>query len=564
MNKQKLIITSLLLLAGNVWASVSASVDRSQMAVGQSFTLTINLPDSNDNPELDILKNSFEIYDTSTNSQTSIINGKVSSQSTFTVNLIPKTAGKQIIPPIKVGNDVTNSINIEVLPAAAPKGDALKDSSVYLEASVAKQNLYIGVPFLYTVRLYYSVPLANLNMEQLTIDNAQVQAQGKSTQYQSTEDGKTYQVIEQKFLITPTKAGNLNIPPARIRGAIAENDNNNFFPMMANKPFMANSKPVSLKVKAVPTTIAINEWLPAKQLKVSDSWSQNSTTLKVGEPLTHTINLEALGIPATSIPELQAPAINGVNAYPDKPQSDTTTQNGDLLATKTFKIAYIPTVAGTLNFPEIKIKWWDIASDSLKTAIVPARTYTVIADRNSSNNLNSSASTQTKQNNTTNHALVAAKALPNSNLWQYLTLLFASLWLITATIGIGIYRKLKHLQKAAIIPTENSLHLEISPLLTNATSIQKACHEQNLHKLNNALISWARGITQQKIYSLADIKARINHPEFNKLLDELNSAIYKGSTFSSFNELLQLIKVIESTTLVKKSPTKALQELYPQ
>ena len=558
MNK-KIIAGSLFLLLGNVWATVTASVDRNQVAMGQSFTLTINMPDSGDNPELDVLKNSFEIFGTSSSSQTNIINGKVSSQNTFTVNLIAKNPGKQTIPPIKVGNDMTKPINIEVLPEATTKNDAIKDSSVYLDATVSKQNIYVNVPFLYTIKLYYAIPLANLNMEPLNIENAQVEAQGKSTQYQSTENGKTYQVIEQSFLITPNKAGKLTIPPARIKGAMADNDNSNsFFPMMANKPFVANSKPLNLQVRTIPDSIPLNEWLPAKNLKVTDNWSQNVSEVKVGDPLTHTITLEATGIPATSIPEIEIAKPDGVNTYPDKPQSTTNTVNGELVGNRTFKIAYIVTKPGTLTFPETQIKWWDINSDSLKIATIPARTYKVTADATIAPIATTTPPNTVEKSTTT----TIATTRNNNSIWLYLTTLFASLWLITLFIAVKLYRRKP--SSFGSKPSDMELdHKSEEAKQNSSISVEKACQMKDTQALNIALINWAKAVTNKKIYSITDIKLNINDAKLHEVLDKLNAAIYKGTTFDEFDNISRIISSI-SISNSSKTKKETLKNLYPQ
>lgn len=563
MNKKILFSSLLLLIAGNVFATVPASVDRSQVTLGQSFTLTINLPDSNDTPNLDVLKSNFEIYGTSTSSQTNIINGKVNSQNTLTVNLIPKNPGKQLIPAIKVGNDATAPISIEVSEGDSNNKVAdSKDSAVYLEASVGKQSLYVGVPFLYTVKLYFNVSLSNLSMEPLNIDGAQIEAQGKPIQYQSNENGKTYQVVEQRFMVTPNKSGKLTIPPAKIRGAIADNGNNSFFPMMANKPFMANSKPVNLEVKAVPANIAINQWFPAKNVKATDSWSISSNSLKVGEPLTHTISLEALGVPATSIPELEINNPAGVNAYPDKAQSSTNSNNGELTGTKTFKIAYIPTKAGTLSFPAITIKWWDITADALKTVTIPAKTYTVTVDATTPANQNLSASSIASTNNISNNGKAITKIKPENPLWKYLTFLFAGLWLITLGFMLKISRKRK-ISNPQQSSTDNSVVDFASNKSINTTTLKEACNSKNISAICNALINWAQAFSDKKIYTISDINSVIYDENLANLIQKLNSATYNDEKFDNFDSIPELIKSIESRT--KKPVNKnVLKDLYPK
>ncbi len=563
MNKKILFSSLLLLIAGNVFATVSASVDRSQVTLGQSFTLTINLPDSNDSPNLDVLKSNFEIYGTSTSSQTNIINGKVNSQNTLTVNLIPKNPGKQLIPAIKVGNDATAPISIEVSEGDSNnKAADAKDSAVYLEASVGKQSLYVGVPFLYTVKLYFNVSLSNLSMEPLNIDGAQIEAQGKPIQYQSNESGKTYQVVEQRFMVTPNKSGKLTIPPAKIRGAIADNDSNSFLPMMANKPFMANSKPVSLEVKAVPTNIAINQWFPAKNVKATDSWSISSDSLKVGEPLTHTISLEALGVPATSIPELEINNPAGVNAYPDKAQSSTNSNNGELTGSKTFKIAYIPTKAGTLSFPAITIKWWDISADTLKTITIPAKTYTVTADVNTPASQSLNASQTTSANNMGNSEKTVTKIKPENPLWRYLTFLFAGLWLITLGFMLRISRRRKIISPQ--IPNDNTDMADFT--ISNPTSdiaLKEACNSKNISATCKALINWAQAFSDKKIYTINDINSVIYDENLANLIQKLNSATYNDEKFDNFDNILELVKSIEAK-LKKPAKKKILGELYPK
>lgn len=563
MNKKILFSSLLLLIAGNVFATVPASVDRSQVALGQSFTLTINLPDSNDTPNLDVLKSNFEIYGTSTSSQTNIINGKVNSQNTLTVNLIPKNPGKQLIPAIKVGNDATTPISIEVSEGDSNNKVAdAKDSAVYLEASVGKQSLYVGVPFLYTVKLYFNVSLSNLSMEPLNIDGAQIEAQGKPIQYQSNENGKTYQVVEQRFMVTPNKSGKLTIPPAKIRGAIADNGNNSFFPMMANKPFMANSKPVNLEVKAVPANIAINQWFPAKNVKATDSWSIPSDSIKVGEPLTHTISLEALGVPATSIPELEINNPAGVNAYPDKAQSSTNSNNGELTGTKTFKIAYIPTKAGTLSFPAITIKWWDITADTLKTVTIPAKTYAVTADATTAASQNLSASQIASANNMGNSEKAVTKIKPENPLWKYLTFLFAGLWLITLGFMLKISRKRKISNPQQSI-TDNSVIDFASNKSINTTTLKEACNSKNISAICNALINWAQAFSDKKIYTISDINSVIFDEKLANLIQKLNSATYNDEKFDNFDSIPELIKSIESRS--KKPVNKnVLKDLYPK
>jgi hypothetical protein len=525
-------------------ATLSASVDRQTISLGQSFTLTLTLNDNGAIPNLDPLQQNFVVYGTSTTSQTNIINGHSSSQNTDIISLAPKNPGKQVIPALKVGNDTTNPITIDVLHATAAT-PALKDSEVYLTASIAKQDVYVGTPILYSIKLYYTVAIANVIMGSLSVPDAQVQALGKSIQYQSTENGNNYQVIEQKFLITPAKPGILNIPPAKISGIITQGSNSFFAPPQS---FSVSSKAQTLHIKPIPTGIAPGEWLPAQQLSLSESWSINTPQLKLGQPLTRTIVIQTSGIPATSIPDLDIATPTGINAYPDKPTSTVADDGNTLIAHKTFKIGYIPTQAGTITFPAVKLKWWDIGSNSLKTTVIPAKSYTVAADTTPAG-----IPIKSVQLSPSSTPPNPSRWIPS--LWFYLAVFFAALWLVT--IATLCWRKkstrIKITKPEAAFPLPNS---EKSAL----ASIAKACHNQNIQALNVALINFASLHWQTNIYTVSDIADLINEQNFSSLIERFNLALYRGQEFTEFKQLQRRIVALSTT----QKHTEVLQEFYPK
>lgn len=560
---KKIILISLLLIVNNAWATLSASVDRTVITLGQSINLTINLTDLNDKPDFSPLSNDFEILGTSSSSQTSIINGKYSSQNTLTVSLIPKKSGNQTIPAIKVNNDMTRPINIQVLSNEVGKNGANDNGQVYLDASVAKQSFYVGSSFTYTLKLYFTVPLANLSLDQLKLSNSQAQLQDKNTQYQTVENGRPYNVIEQKFLITPTKAGTFQIPPAKVKGLMGEPGNNRLS-ITQGRPFEANSKPITIKIKDIPAIIDATEWLPAQKLKVTDNWSAPTTSIKVGDPLTHTVSLEATGTQATSIPEIQLAKPNNVNVYPDKPQTTTEVNNKGVIGTKTFKVVYIATKAGTITFPATTIKWWDITTDSVKTETIPAKTYIIVPDNNNSSD---TAGIVKKESSNTSKVLTAKKNSIINKGWISLAGILAVLILTAIFVGFKLYqRKMKTTEKYSSSKDKSTKgnheydRQQKSPLET----IHKAVQEQDIHLLNTGLINWAKIMTNKNIYTLYDIKGTLTDEDFSRLLDKLGAAIYHGEEFTEFVQTEKMVNIINSNRKRKGSAKAVLKELYPK
>ena len=532
-------------------AAVSASVDRNDIQVGQSFNLVIDVTDSGDTPQIDSLRNNFDINGTGSSSQISIINGHTTSKKTFTISLTPKNLGKQLIPPIMVGNDSTSPIQINVTQGAPQQ--QVTTAKAFVEASVANDNAYVGVPVVYSIKLYYAVQLANVSMANLDIKNAQIQPSGKESRYSNNIKGNNYEVIEQKFLITPTSAGTLTLPPVRISGSMMENDPNNFLPIVTPRPFNISSKPINLKVFGVPDNVAPNNWLPAKELDLTDNWSVSNNTLKVGQPITRTISLQAKGIPYTSIPEITFPVPDNVNAYPDKTANENAVNGEELIAKKTYKIAYVPTTAGKISFPEVKVKWWDIISKSFKEAVLPAKSYTILDE----NGHPAASANVTPVTTRPLESVPLNKKSPvnSTSPWLYVSIILAAIWIITIILFIFKYIRKKPISnKTEPIPIESNKKL--------FSKVQKACQASNIKELNEALIQWGSAYGHKTIYTVSDIKDFSANTTLHELIDRFNLALYRAQSFTQFDELLEQITLIN----ISKSSDKKeiLKPLYPK
>lgn len=557
-----------ILLIGSVsrsFATIAANVDRSTIEMGQSFTLNIQLPTTNSGePQLSQLAQNFTIYNTSRSTQTSIINGHSTTTSTLSLTLMPKELGKQQIPSISFGNDATGPIEIEVVPSGQSPAGTNKD--MYIEvATSSHQDLYMGVPFVYSLKLYYSVPLENLNLQPISMATASINPLGKTLQYQSQQNGKVYQVLEQKFLITPNQSGILNIPPIQISGAISDNNSNDIFGFSQPKPFNLMSKSLSVNVQAMPEVLESNNGIIAKTLQAQEIWSQNATDIQVGQPVTRTIKLQATGIQSSSIPNLSFSTPDNANIYPDKTIANDSTSGDELLATKTFKVAYIPTKDGQLTIPAIVVKWWDLNNKSLQTLEIPAKTYKVMPST-STNNTNNSLTNGTPNipqyiKSTTQVANIPQQTSRQNKLWYYLTILFAILWLITLFIMFWLFKRYKQPDKPRKLPSEDQRTIEQKKLLIE---VYKTCKAENLNQLNQTLLAWAKARWQHRnIYSIMDIRDIVDNLQLKAALEQMNCAIYTGKEFNDYKVIEQQIRAIEASQTNKVKPGHTLPEFYP-
>jgi hypothetical protein len=564
------------MMVHSAYAQVEANVDHTNLALGQSLTLTIVLPDSGDKPDLNPLNANFEIYGTSSSSQMSIVNGKTSSQSSYQVTLMPKNPGKQLIPALKVGNDMTAVIAIEVTQGGAASGKQAAGSQRELFADVSsfKQATYVGVPVVVSLKIYIAVSVANLSLEQFNIPNAKIQQQGKSIQYQDTQGNTNYQVVEQKYLVTPTAAGEITIPALKIHGVRAGQDQRGggFFAMMDQQPFVISSKPLTLKVKSTPAGVNPMSWLPANSLNVSESWSQNSRQVKVGEAITRTITINTDGVMASSLPELEFSKPQGVNAYPDKANSSDVIVGGKLRAQKTFKIAYVPTQAGKIEFPATKIEWWDLKSDSMQHALIPATSFEVISDgKTTASAVTANTIAGNKVVASQNATDIKKNNAPKS-IWFYIALAIGALWLISVLALVVWWRsrkKSKPSNKSAVMgEAKPAKPVSIETITSEKEALNAfvaACKTHDIQAMNKALLRFASLHYNRPIYTVSDIKDLNNsNAKLADLIEQFNLALYRDAQFSHFGEFAAEVSALILKKKTLKAKDKSLDEFYPR
>lgn len=556
MIKKSLLLISLSIILQLANAAVPASVDTANLELGQNINLSITLHEASDAPELEPLNANFQIVGSGTSSQISIINGQQNAHYTYSVTLIPKKPGKQFIPALKVGNDATNPIAINVLQGVANKSTAIAKNNLLAELIPTKLTSYVGVPIVLRLKIYVGITVNNLSMEQFNLPNAKLQLQGKASQYQDTHNGRNYQVVEQKYLLTPTEVGTVNVPALQIRGEIPKNAGrpNGFFAMMDQQPFILTTQPVDLTIKPIPAAMNPSNWLPASQLKLSETWSPETRQITVGQNLTRSIVLETTGVPASSLPELKFATPANVNTYPEKTASSETVSNNQLHASKTFTINYVATQAGKIEFPATTVKWWDIDKNQMQQTVLPATSFKILPDKNSSK-VTASSIIQREQPRIINH-----NKAPSNRKWPYTAIAAAAIFLLALLSGGYIIWRSQSKKKINLAANTESITATSGKELLKA--LLHACHEQNLKLTNQLLVDWASLHWQHKIYTISEIKKLQQDQSLNQLIDQFNLALYRGEIFTGFTALAEKLNKL-TTQKATKNNKSTLKGFYP-
>lgn len=567
-----LLIALLLLLPLSAFANPTAKVDRNRIGLDETFRLTISTNTSSffgGGPDLSVLNQDFKVLGKNQSSRHSIINGRSESTTEWKISLMAKRVGNIVIPPIKVNDEKTAPIVMKVSKMAP--SSAAQGNKIYAEAEFDQQDAYVQSQLIFTLRLISAVNLVNLNVETPQIPQAFVEKLSDST-YEKTINGQHFGVYEIKYAIFPQTSGELSIPPVLFSGAVPLRRNRSVF-----DPFNDRGKAVRLRSPEANITIkekapgfSGSHWLPGKRIQLEESWSKTPDQLQVGESITRTVKMTAIGLMAEQLPPISTLSPPGVKTYPDQPQTQNQPSNSGMVSSRIESTAILPIQAGIIELPAVKVAWWDTNTDSLKIASLPARTIQVASNPDSqvastaklshepTQPGNGSPATEQPTTTAADNKLVSILSL--------LSILLTIAWIITLILYWRLLKKLhstntSHENKTAVTDSNNEKKA--------FRALKRSCQQNNPLQARSALLLWANSYWNEKsIRTLENITQLAADETLNQIMQELEQTLYSTEQGKNWNgeKLLALIserRKQPSGSAADNTQASQLQPLYP-
>ncbi len=400
MVRKILLLTFLFLFPLRVFAAeFMATVDSNDVTAGEGFSLQLTLSgtEPQGDPDTSAIERYFTIAGEGQTSSTTIINGAVSSNVGWSLNLLPKKPGHLTIPPVTIqtkdGILSTQPINIQVGRAAAtvqgaPPQDGSRGVSVaaYVDTDEPYQNQAIH----YSVKVVTQATVSDLMLDDLVIDGSVIDKTDQPKVSVENQNGRQVRVIEFNYVITPLQPGRMAIPAPVLHGNIAsamqrfpnpsDQDFSNPFVLMQAlsgmgmmQPFSTSGNEIDLDVK--PPAAAMTPWLPLYSLQIKDDW-KGLENAKAGEPLSREVMILADGTTGSQLPSLEDKQNHAdFKVYADKATSgdDKGGEGQRISAWRKENYTLIPKKDGKLVIPAIKVPWWDITRNAVAYAELPER-----------------------------------------------------------------------------------------------------------------------------------------------------------------------------------------------
>jgi len=557
---------------------VEISLDRNEIARGETITLTIRIYDQRQGMQLDLtpLTSQFDVLGTRTSSQIRSVNGAVEAWTDYIVTLFPLEEGELIIPELDINGTTTAPIQVTVT-NEGPRSNQ-SNEELYLEIETNKESVYVQEQLLFTVRLYYTINgIRNPQFTELEMEDSVIQLIGSPNQYEKLIDGERYGVYEKRYVIFPQRSGPLEVPDILFRGEVTDGSSNFVFRNLNTRRVTAFIEGITIDVLERPVAIQGNDfWLPVSNLTLEESWSTDINNLKVGDSVVRTVTMTADGLDGAVLPPFGPEEIEGLNLYPDPAEIERTFVEGAIVGTRIETTSIVPIASGNVLIPEISIPWWNINTNQQEVTIIPTTRLVIATITGEIPAEQTVASSENLEELLSQLPIVDQDMIDEQAEAEFIEV--KASWL-NYTIATAFIIVMFSIYKLVIADNKREINEYLQRLKTQLAAnynpnnnervaykqLVGACGSNDLTTIRKTLITWCdHHIDSRYVISMEDILQQSESPALHEHVRNIQTALFQindnqasSSTFDA-KHLLQLISQLRKSKL--RVQKKQLQE----
>jgi len=369
-------------------ASFTTSLDHDTSAPGESVTLSLNFEGGSPKgaPALPAIPN-LQVVPAGQSSQFNLVNGQMSSTTTYNYSVTPRQAGEFTIPAFTIEVDgkklSSKPLVLKVVRAAPPPDAAAAANQVaFLQLVLPKKEVYVGEVMVAELRIYLRDVVQNIRQFNKAAFPMEGFNEGKNVegQHRPVQIGNAnFSVIPLYIPLTAVKAGAQTIGPVDCNAALelppsGQRRRDAFDPFGM---FQQNEiRQVALSAEAQKIEVLP---LPAENLPPNFSGAVGNytmtvtagpTTVATGDPITVRVQIAGHGaLEALTLPEQTA--WHDFKTYPPTSKVETSDTLG-LQGAKTFEQIVTPQNTDIQELPPFSFSFFDPDQKKYRTLTQPA------------------------------------------------------------------------------------------------------------------------------------------------------------------------------------------------
>jgi hypothetical protein len=384
------LLSSIVLLLLGSWtasaASITATVDRSTIPVGETLTLSLVFDGVNPNsqPSLPELPN-FRVNPGSSHRKEFSFDGtRQTLKNIFDYQLVALRPGAVTIPgfAVQAGGATFTSQPIQITVVAASEAAAAQAAALtnlaFLRLIVPKTQVYIGEPFPVELHLYWQ-NADDIRMPQVRADGFATGQLPKPAQSRTQIGNTIYNLAVFRFMATAARTGNLTLGPAEESLTLliptgqrrSRSPFDPFFGMgndFQQRPTVLTSETIPMQVLPLPQEGMpedFNGSIGNYQMRVTAS----PTNIAVGDPITVRVQISGNG-PLDALAYPAQGDWRDFNTYPATAKLETTDPLG-LSGSKHFEQVIVPQNHELSSLPPFRFSFFDPAAKRYRTLTGP-------------------------------------------------------------------------------------------------------------------------------------------------------------------------------------------------
>jgi len=355
-------------------ASVNVTVDKVNINEGESITLSLNMKNIDDDPDIILpdIPNFRIVNGPNTSSSTNIqfLNGEMTRSATIimTWSLIPIKMGRLIIPNMTfdIGNRTYETEPISIIVNKRGNNTRSKIAKYFIEAEVDNKTPYRGEQVTLTYTLYTQVDITSFNEDLPKYKGfwtEEIYSPTNLTLRKVQKNNIQYSAATiKKIALFPTKSGKVQIHPMTAVIGVRENKRRNNFSLFGppSTKHTISTNIIDLDVQSLPmnaigeSSAVVGDWNIQSNISEINIKQDEAITLKV--VVSGIGNIQAVDITNISFPnelEVFTPEIT-IEEHPFRDK---------IGGKKHFEWVLIPRFAGNIYIPKINFTYFDSKVD---------------------------------------------------------------------------------------------------------------------------------------------------------------------------------------------------------
>jgi len=360
------VLLGMVLTASVEGANFTASLDRDVISMGENATLTLSfengrptrMPEIPSIPNLQIADNGGE------SSQTTIVNGSVTTSLNRTFTVTPTQAGKYVIPSLKAEID-GRAFSSQPLALTVGQAGKVSTDMAFLRLIIPKNQVYLGEVLPVELQVYFqgarSLEPPHFKEEGFTLGKL---IQGGESQ--TVRNGHRYEILPLKTYVVPVKAGTIDLGPVTMSLQVARpNSRVDFFGRPVDfQTVTVESQPETLQVSPLPRENAPPTFTGAVGSYSLDV-NASPTNIAVGDPITVKLQISGNGaLDSITLPTQEN--WQQFKLYPPTSDFQPADQLG-ISGVKTFSLTAVPQNTDIKELPPFSFSFFDPAQKTYRT-----------------------------------------------------------------------------------------------------------------------------------------------------------------------------------------------------